>query len=368
MAKRKNEASWVESRLRWQINVQTEGRRRTFSDPTPGRKGKIAAEKKADDWLEENLVDENTRVEVMLDRWYAKLQLSTSYSHYHQYDKFMRNQIKPVIGQKKISRLTQNDLQNVIDVAYSGGKLAHKTLSNIRACLMSFIKYCRGEKATRLHPETLTIPAGAKKSKKTIASEDELKILFSVSDTLYNGKRSEDRFIHAYRFAVLTGMRPGELVALKNEDIIGSRIKISRSINEYNELTEGKNANAQRTYTLDSHALRVLSDQKKMLMRHKQISPYIFPARDLDHVTQSTYRKSWKRYCAANGIKGANTPYELRHTFVSINSEMPSALKKLVVGHSKNMDTDGIYSHEKAGDMATAAEYISTAFTKILGW
>ena len=56
----------------------------------------------------------------------------------------------------------------------------------------------------------------------------------------------------------------------------------------------------------------------------------------------------------------------MRHTFVSIMDEMPESLKKMVVGHSKSMDTDGIYSHQKANDMERAASYIDAVFERIL--
>jgi len=368
MAQRKNEAVWVGSRRRWQINVQHEGARKTFTDPAPGRKGKIAAERKADKWLDNCLVSENTRVDVMLGRWYEKLKLATSQGHYRQQDSYIRTWIKPAMGARKIGKVTQNDLQSVIDRAYGEKNLSAKTLRNIRACLMAFIKYCRGEKATQLHPETLIIPAGARISVKTIANEAELKTVFSVPTTLYRGKRVEDRFIHAYRFEILTGMRPGELIALKNENINGARVHISESINKYKEVTQGKNRNARRVYTLDKHALKVLADQKRMLIKLGQISPYVFPAKDLGPVREQLLYGRWKKYCEANNIVGATTPYEMRHTFVSVNSGMPDGLKRLVMGHSQNMDTNGIYGHEKAGDMDEAAEYINAAFTKILGW
>ena len=67
MPTRKTEAAWIESRKRWQINVQIEGERRTFTSSSPGRKGKIEAEKKADHWLESRLIGEATRCEVLLD-------------------------------------------------------------------------------------------------------------------------------------------------------------------------------------------------------------------------------------------------------------------------------------------------------------
>jgi len=47
---------------------------------------------------------------------------------------------------------------------------------------------------------------------------------------------------------------------------------------------------------------------------------------------------------------------------------MSLALKQLVMGHSENMDTHGIYYQEKSDDIDNAAHYISEAFGKILGW
>ena len=368
MPQRKNEAKWVEARLRWQINVQVDGERKTFTSSVAGKKGKVEAEQKSDRWLEQKLVNENTRTDKMLDKWYEKLKISTSKDHSRQYDNYIRNWTKPIIGQKKISRLTQNDLQAVIDNAYNKGKLAEKTLRNIRGCLMSFMKYCRNCKVTIFTPEALTIPAGAKKSVKTIATVEDIKKLFTVSTTMYRGKIIEDRFIHAYRFSVLTGLRPGELLGLLWSNVKGRKVTITQSFNDRGDLTQGKNKNARRTYMIDDHAIKVLTEQKTMMLKLSRISPIVFPYVDGEYTLQHTFRQAWKRYCTANGITGAPTPYELRHTFVSINDEMPEGLKKMVVGHSKNMDTEGVYGHEKAGDMEKAADFISSAFKNILGW
>ncbi|WP_300024332.1 hypothetical protein [Oscillibacter sp.] len=45
---------------------------------------------------------------------------------------------------------------------------------------------------------------------------------------------------------------------------------------------------------------------------------------------------------------------------------MPEGLKKMVVGHSKDMDTEGTYGHQLTGDMKKAADYSALAFDKIL--
>ena len=365
MSTRKNEAKWIESRSRWQINVQADGVRRTFTSATPGRKGKIEAERKADKWFSEMLVDENTRCEILLDKWLEKLKLSTSRSNWLPVQGRINKWIKPVIGTKRINRLTQNDLQAVIDNAYSVGGLAAKTLKNIRGDLMAFIKFCRGANTTSFHPEELTIPASAKKSSKGIVGTDDIKKLFESSQTLYYGAVVDDFFINAYRFQVVTGVRPGELIGLQWNDIDGSRVSLERSINHLGEVTQGKNENAARTFVLGSTALSILEAQRQMLADYRLISPLVFPDRDGGHIDQRVYRVAWKRYCKHNGMT-ETTPYELRHTFVSINDEMPSGLKKMVVGHSQSMDTEGIYGHLKQGDMEKAAGYIDRAFGDIL--
>lgn len=362
---RKNEAFWVESRKRWQINVQSEGDRRTFTSSKAGKKGKIEAEKKADAWLESHLIGENTRCEILLDRFFDHLKLSTSKAHWRQQDNYIRNHIKPVIGQKKIGRLTENDIQYIIDKAYTAG-LAKKTLCNLRACCTSFLKYCRKERCTILRPENLTIPNKAKKSSKGIMPRKDLTILFSSNSTLWRGDEREDWYIHAYRVAVLTGLRPGELLGLQWNDIVNDTITIRRSINDDSEITDGKNENAQRCIALTGLVLSELAAQKMQLLSAGISLYWVFPSKYAEPTKQHTLRRFWDRYKEYNGMNKSTTLYELRHTYVSINDEMPEGLKKKVLGHSENMDTEKIYGHLKDDDLKRAAQYSDSAFRKIL--
>ena len=361
---RRSEAIWNEKQQRWLVKVQADGERKTFADPTPGKRGKVAAERKADDWLEHRTVGTSSRCEVLLDKYAAQKKATTGSANYRQLESYIRVHIKPVIGSKKISRITEADLQDVIDTAYANG-LSKKTLSNIRSTLVSFMKYCRKAKTTSLYPEDLTIPKAAKKSEKHIATPTDLKILLESDQTLYKGKVVPDHFIHAYRFAVLTGLRPGELVGLKWADLSGNKLTIRRAINDENETTEGKNENARRSISVKGMPRIELDKQRVMLTQKGVLSEYIFPGRDAEFVKQQTLRDNWYRYCEYNGLSKI-TPYELRHTYVSVNDEMPDGLKKKAVGHSANMDTDGTYGHLKAGDLDRIADYSTAAFQTII--
>lgn len=375
--KRKNEAYWNASQQRWQINVQSDGVRKTFvsskafSKPT-NKKGKLEAERKADKWLESRLTGENTRCSVLLDRYAEDVKSRTGTDNYIQTEKHIRLYIKPVIGHIKISNLTPGNLQDVLNKARGHGKgntgqmLSKKTLMGIRGTMMSFLKYCRMHNYSTLFVEGLQIPSGAKRSKKTILQPDALKILFSDDLTLWRGKWRPEPFIHAYRFAVLTGFRPGELIGLQRRDVKDGNYQIRRSINRHDETTEGKNQNAIRSGVLGALAMTELEQQTAQLRAAGIVSPYIFPDTDGGSMKQQTYYKHWKRYCESHGFEEGTTPYELRHTWCSVNDELPDGLKKMVMGHSKSMDTNGVYGHQKKGDMEKAAAYNDAAFAPLI--
>lgn len=366
MAERKSEAAWIESRSRWQINVQAEGVRKTFTSSMPGRRGKADAERKAERWLDDHTSAERTRVDALLTQYVDYLKETKSKTHSSQYEGFVRLYIRPVIGMIRMNKLTEGDLQAVIDMAYSQNHLSDKTLRDVRGCLTNWLKWCRMRKKTTMHPEGITIPAGAKKPEKKIVQPEDLKKLFFSNMTVWRNKPDEDWYIHAYRFAVLTGLRPGELRGLEDRtDITDLKVVIRRSVNVHNEVTQGKNNNARRTFALEEYALGEIKAQRAMLHAVGIVSPYLFPEPDGGQLNYKNFYRAWKRYCGANNIPPTSL-YELRHTYVSINKEMSIGLKKMVVGHSRDMDTEGVYGHQLAGDMEKAASYTHAAFESII--
>ena len=55
----------------------------------------------------------------------------------------------------------------------------------------------------------------------------------------------------------------------------------------------------------------------------------------------------------------------MRHTFVSIVRLLPSGAVKEVVGHSKNMDTFGVYGHAIKGEDVNTANMLNTVFEEL---
>ena len=292
MSIRTNTAVWVEGRHRWQINVQKDGVRKTFTSAKPGRTGQREANRKADEWLEHSVISTSTKVDVLYPQFLASKRATTSLSNCRPMDGRWRNKIQPLIGQKSIGRLTDGDLQQVLDRALAGG-YSRKSLQNLRADLCAFLKWARRNRYTTLTGEDLEISKAAQRGQKRILQPKDVLILFNVNTTILRKNKAVEDYINAYRLEVLTGLRPGEINGLEWADWHGDRLELRRAINCYGETTTGKNDNARRVVYLSSLARQVLEDQYRITGPKGSV----FCVSNLQH-----YHSRWKRYCKVNGL------------------------------------------------------------------
>ena len=357
--KRTNTAKWSDSKKKWIISAQKDNTRRWFYSSTPGRTGQREANAKADAWLDNNL-DGRTKAKDLIDNWLNEIKISTGESNYRQL-KYFSGYINDVIGGMKMANVHEGHLQNIITNAYAKSALSEKTLKGLRAAITQFIKYCRRNRATMLHTEDLTIPTTAKKSTRHTLQPNDIKKLFKESKY----KDEEEWFIYAFRFQCAVGLRPGELLALESTDIEGNILHIRRSLNKYGQITDGKTKNAQRSYIIPKIALEILQEQKQMLMKSGIISPYVFPNKRGERATQGNYGKHWYKYRDFQGIDKIS-PYELRHTFVSMNKNAGKELLSPIVGHSAFMDTFGTYGHSLDGEAKRTAGIINKNLKKYI--
>ena len=370
MARRTNTAAWLPNQQRWQIKVQKNGVRRTFTSAKPGRTGQREANRKADAWLDEGITDTAKRCSDVWAEFLVSAQAAAGSSYADQIEKFGRNYILPVIGAQRIGDLNTGMLQDVLNRSYregclnpdserkSKGNLSRKTLQGIRGVEVAFVKWARQHRYTTLRPEdeNLAVPKGARNKGKKILQPEALRVLLSTDTRVIRGKVVPDDNIHAYRVAVMTGLRPGELLGLRWADIRGDMVYISRAVNVLGEQTQGKNQNAVRAFALSDRARAVLEQQRQITGTQESV---------FDLVSEAYYYKRWQVYCKSNSIPPISV-YELRHSFVSVVKTLPAGEVKTLVGHSQTMDTFGVYSHALNGDAAAAAEDVNAAFDRIL--
>lgn len=377
MKKRTNTAEWKDDEKRWRIIVQKNGKRKYFYSSTPGRTGQREANAKADAWLDDSVRDGRKKVGPLYREWVEELKLTCGTSYVKQCAKYGDYYILPVIESLRIDELTEGDLQKCIDMSYKkrclkkGAKrtgdepLSKKTLSTIRSTEKAFVKWCRRNKYTTLNPD-LDVPKNARVGKREILQPQALRILFSVDTRKWYAKHIFDDYIYAYRFAVSTGLRPGELVGLWYGDIKGNTVNLRRSVNVDDETTTGKNENSIRSFDMCQQAREAYEAQVQLLKDSGVQLDYNTPLFQIP--CQRSLKRRWEKYQDGNGITPRITLYELRHTFVSVEAgELTDGQLKMLVGHSRNMDTFGVYRHELQGQREELAEATTAALKKAHG-
>lgn len=263
-----NEAVWLEKYNRWQIKVQKDGVRKTFTSSVEGKKGKIACEQKADKYLNSGIVTDNIRFEKAYNQFLEYIASHTGTGNIKKHTSIGSTWLLPDLKNKKVSTITTVSWQGCIDKAYKVGR-SKKTLENIRASITAFRSYCQRSGIEMQPMYGVVIPNDAAVREKNILQPDELKHVMSLDD-------AADDYIYAYQFFIATGLRPGELCGLKTTDINGTIIHIQRNYNEYGEFTPGKTKQANRKFVLSNVALEVLSRQNELKKRRGIISPFLF--------------------------------------------------------------------------------------------
>lgn len=319
--KRKTEAIWIDSQNRWQIKVQVNGRRKTFYSFAPGKKGKIEAERKADKWLDDGASDD-PKLETIWDEFLEEIKKTTSTGNYMNHESMGRMWLlQPKLKIKRISAITIQDWQDVINLMHEKGK-SRKYMMDARGSMTVLYNYVRKRRLPMERPEFLTIPNSAPVGERSILQPDKLKLLFQNDWIEHYGKRKKCFFIHAWRFWVLTGLGRGELCGLKNEDIQDNIMFIQRSVNKLQQETTGKTKNARRYIILSDRMLSVLADHRRLLKSNRIISPWVFPDEHGDRLDSNHLYKKWATYrrqhdmgCSLHELRHPNVKFATKKDF-----------------------------------------------------
>lgn len=348
---------WIEQEKRWSMRVSINGSIRRFTSSKPGQAGKREVLRKYRDFT-----DGRGRSPVLVsDAWSKFLeQVILKNGHTDAFiclDKYGRNYILPKIGKMIIQNVTLLDLQEILNKAkpVSGRKdqLSKKTLTNLRASIMQFVRFCiAAEYMDPLRGE-LFIPKTAPKNEKVILQPADIRRLFEGP--------SKDWYINIFRFGCVTGLRTGEILGIKTSDIENGILTINRSINIRNEITGGKTENARRQIYLSKTARRIIDENIQRNFPLK--TEWIFCSKSGGPLSQSSLRNAWIRIKKQRNLPEAASVYTLRHTFISIvKNTMPETMLKQYVGHSASFDGLAVYGHIVEGELEQAAKIIDVNF------
>jgi len=256
---------------------------------------------------------------------------------YDQYRLIYQNHIKPAIGSRKLLSIKSFDIQMVIAKMNEKG-LSSWTMKHARKVMnIAFARAMKDKIITENPVIDIEIPIKQAKPRKTLKINELAKIFEAMTHS---------RWIWSVWFMLVTGMRRGELLALKWADIDwdNKKIIISKS-NSKAGLGDTKSSKIHHV-PLSNTAIYYLEKQKEMLKNEfNQNKELIFPNSKSEMMVPNTYYTMLARFAKNAGVKAS--PHCFRHTFVYLTRNKLS-LKDLqaILGHDESTQTLDMY-----GDM-----------------
>lgn len=279
-------------------------------------------------------------------------------------ERYERN-IKNVIGNKLLTEVKPIHCQKIFsDMADEGYKTT--TIYQTRIALYNMLEFAKENKVIITNPCKKSVKSDIGKpsdKKEALTIDDQRRFLAAAKGQSYE---------YQYRFALQTGLRTGELVGLKWEDINfeSKTLTIERSMEFRYKVGEWrvgppKSKSGYRTIPLTDEAICILKAQKeknrKLKVIDKEWADTVFLCRKGQPVKNSTYDTALFKICDKAGIKRFSM-HVLRHTFATRCIEggmMPKTLQK-ILGHSNIGITMNLYVHiteeEKQKEIDLVAE------------
>ena len=256
-----------------------------------------------------------------MDVWfenYAKVKVRPS-SH-QTYRGYIDNHIKPNIGKIPLSKLTSLELQKFYKKLLSSGRverieskkqskgLSPKTVRNLHQIIASAMKLAKEQKLIVTDPtDGCALPKVEHKEMKTLPVEQLTSFLQEAKDS---------GVFELYYVELATGLRRGELLGLKWEDLDLERgdLRVKRQIARINgEVVEAplKTKNAYRTLPLARDTIDVLNQQKKKVGS----CPWVFPSPTGSPMSPDSVLHMLHRVLKRAGLPRVRF-HDLRHQYV----------------------------------------------------
>lgn len=172
---------------------------------------------------------------------------------------------------------------------------------------------------------------------------------------------SDSHFNYVFEFLLLSGLRVGELIALRWCDIdFCNKLMYVRNTDYKGKLQRVKTDNGERVIPLTGRMFDIVSD---LALRPR--SDRVFLNSRGTMIKYTTLRDAWLRVCKSSNITPCGL-HVLRHTFArrSLRMGVPVNVVSAWLGHADISITLRIYDDIDIEDMKSAALLINTMYNK----
>ncbi len=302
-------------------------------------------------------------------------------STFERYESISRNYIKDSsLGRLVVSDIKKLPIQKYYNELLDKGK-TYSIIENINKLLNKFFRYAVSEGYVLKNPISgLKLPKDNEEdidedfnSIETFTDEEINKILKPLGNV---------KLRYIIMFAVLTGCRMGEILALEKDDIIDGVVRVNKSVRNVKvfddedksywtkKLTTPKTKSSNREVPLpkvlqkELKKLDILVKEERLKLGEAYTeNDLLFPSLTGVYMDAKNLRRSWER-----ALKSANVPYKkfhsLRHTYATKLIENGTSILTVsrLLGHS-SLETTQIYTHVLKDTKAKEVECLNKMFS-----
>lgn len=309
--------------------------------------------------VEENDVVTNSQrlFSELADEWFEQYKNTVRESTYVAQKLAYKKHIFPLFGNLKISRISIPYCQKQVNHWYS----YYKKYSNLIGLTSSVFKYALSLRLIRSNPMDAVIRP---KRKKRIDEERYSAPYYEKEELLEFleiAKNYPDPIYPIFRILAFTGLRKGELLALRWKDIDfeKSTLSVKQTLATCDKweikFQVPKTEKSLRTISIDSETLQVIKrwqlKQKEYFLKMgikptKEGEQLLFVSEENKPLYLDYVNHNLKIIINENNLKRI-TPHGFRHTHCSLLFESGASLKEVQVrlGHTDIKTTMDIYTH-----------------------
>ena len=298
--------------------------------------------------------------------WNTEKNSGNKSSSFERYEGIYRNYVKEsTLGLVAVSKIENAAIQKYYNDLKTEGK-SYSQIKNLHKLLNKFFGYaeasgyvirnpCKGLKIAKDNEEEL------------IDDEDEVVETFTREETklILNSINKNNKIRYIILFALLTGVRQGELLALKKEDIQNDIVKINKTVKtvrvfddknnkSYYEIkvTKPKTKTSNREVPIpdilkpELKKLEIIVAKEKLKLGEAYMeNDLLFPSKTGTYIDAKNLRRSWERTLAKVNIPHKKF-HALRHTYATRLFENDTSILTVarLLGHN-SIKTTEIYTH-----------------------
>jgi integrase len=285
-----------------------------------------------------------------LTRWLSdSVRGTVQGSTYRSYGRVVDGHLVPGVGRVKLAKLRPDHIRRLYRSMLDAGK-ATRTVQYAHALLKRALAQAVMDGLIPRNAAEAVRPPKLKRDEIQPLNADQVRALLDASD---------ERSCALYTVAVRTGMRPGEILALRwsDVDLEAGTVQINRALSE-GEFSTPKTPRSRRRISLSPATVAALKAHRKRQLEERMAKSglwedhgLVFPSSVGTPKSQRNLNREFKNAAKRAGLPDHFKLYDLRHTCATLllsRNVHPKYVQELL-GHASIALTLDTYSHVMPG-------------------